>query len=73
MINPILSKGDSVDHCQDGEDGFLQYVTLRDYFAGCALTNLVLLADKYSWEDQDISEMAYDKADAMLSERANQR
>jgi hypothetical protein len=66
MINPILSKGDSVDHCQEGEDGFLQYVTLRDYFAGLAMKGMT----DSGLEFNEVASDAYGYADAMLSERA---
>ena len=67
MINPILSKGDSVNHCQEGEVGFLQYVTLRDLFAGFYLTGTVFnsLTDR---EPSKYAEEAYKVADAMLAQ-----
>jgi hypothetical protein len=67
MINPILSTGSAVDHCQQGEDSHLQYVTLRDYFAGCALTGLVVGEKDFT---MTYEEYAYKIADAMLVERA---
>ena len=69
MINPILSNGDIVDHCQEGEDGFLQYVTLRDYFAVVALQG-ISVGEKEGWFARDKAEYSYEIADAMLSERA---
>jgi hypothetical protein len=60
MINPILSKGEGPN---------LQFITLRDYFAGCFLAGI--MANPVSDGDpHEYSKYAYELADAMLLERA---
>jgi hypothetical protein len=68
MINPILSKGDSVDHCKDGDDGFLQYVTLRDLMM--AVYAHGELSSGTTMRIKDIAHDGYAFADEALSERA---
>jgi len=44
-------------------------VTLRDYFAGQALAGLLADGLRDKRDDDDIAEVAYGMADAMLNER----
>lgn len=40
-------------------------MTLRDWFAGMAMSGL-LCADEFGWKSEDLALQAYDHADAML-------
>lgn len=54
------------------ESGFVQYgMTMRDWFAGQALSGLIGLASDA--DDKGIAHDAYLYADAMLAERQNKR
>jgi hypothetical protein len=55
------------------EGCFARDMTLRDYFAGVALRNLLAYAatiGKYAPPDDELSRESYKLADAMLKERA---
>lgn len=53
------------DHAHDGHNG----MTLRDYFATKAMQGLLATDLKPNVENEDLAEVAYAIADAMLRER----
>jgi hypothetical protein len=53
LVNPVRHKG----------------MTLRDYFAAKAMQSMLALPDNKRVPDENISQWAYETADAMLKER----
>ncbi len=51
----------------------LQLLSLRDYFAGIVLQQLVTEKSVYSWDCSSTAANAYNMADAMLQARAAER
>ena len=50
-------------------DSFRLQVDIRDYFAGCALPPLIILADRSEDDAKRMTDVAYQIADKMLKSR----